>query len=55
MAKEPKQDTTDDTGSVKSYDAPERTGPGIGGMSVGRIVTIVVALVLIALLLNWIF
>ena len=55
MAKDSKQDTTDDTGGVKSYDAPEQPGLSLWGMGIGRIVTIVVVILLVVLLFNWIF
>jgi len=43
------KETTETKGGVKSYTAPERTGPGTG-----RIVMFVVIAVIIALLLYWI-
>ena len=50
MATDPKPDTQEPEkkGGVKSYSAPERTGPGAG-----RIVTFLVIAVVIALLLFW--
>lgn len=51
MAENPKpdaQEAEETKGGVKSYAAPERTGPGVG-----RIVTFLVIAVVIALLLFW--
>lgn len=50
MATDPDPRRDDTSRGVKSYDAPERRGPGAG-----RLIGLLVAVIVVVLLLIWIF